>query len=276
MYFTSLRYTSPTFVSSMVNTIASMTFVTAICLRLEHLDAKSPRGIAKIVGTVVSLAGVTTMTLYKGHAIRNLWGALIHLQGSSAVHKSWLKGSILTVASCITWSIWYIMQAFTLKRYPAQLSLTTWMSFVGGAQSAVFTAFVEQKTSAWIIGFDIKFWSIIYSGVVCSGLIIFIQLWCTEEKGPVFVTMFNPLSTIMVALLAYFVFGERLYMGSIMGGVIVIVGLYLVLWGKERDKECREQAEKQPDSTYDKQNGAREVSATNNGEKDEMKEFYAV
>nr|CAD1837217.1 unnamed protein product [Ananas comosus var. bracteatus] len=253
MYFTSLRYTSPTFVSSVVNTIASMTFVIALCLRLEHLDAKSPRGIAKIVGTV----------------------------GSSTVHKSWLKGSILTVASCITWSIWYIMQAITLKRYPAQLSLTTWMSFVGGAQSAVFTAFVEQKTSAWIIGFDIKFRSIIYSkiilqGVVCSGLIIFIQLWCTEEKGPVFVTMFNPLSTIMVALLAYFVFGERLYMGSIMGGVIVIVGLYLVLWGKERDKECREQTEKQPDSTYEKQNRAREVSPTNNGEKDEMKEFYAV
>lgn len=61
-----------------------------------------------------------------------------------------------------------------------------------------------------------------------------------------------------------------------MGGVIVIVGLYLVLWGKERDKECREQTEKQPDSTYEKQNGAREISATNNGEKDEMKEFYAV
>lgn len=33
MYFTSLRYTSPTFVSSMVNTIASMTFVIALCLR---------------------------------------------------------------------------------------------------------------------------------------------------------------------------------------------------------------------------------------------------
>lgn len=62
-----------------------------------------------------------------------------------------------------------------------------------------------------------------------------------------------------------------------MGGVIVIVGLYLVLWGKERDKECREQqTEKQPDSTYEKQNKAREVSATDNGEKDEMKEFYAV
>ena len=52
-----------------------------------------------------------------------------------------------------------------------------------------------------------------WQGVVMSGLVIFIQLWCTEEKGPVFVTMFNPLSTILVAVLAYFIFGERLYMG---------------------------------------------------------------
>lgn len=33
MYFASLRYTSPTFVASMVNTIASLTFVIAVVLR---------------------------------------------------------------------------------------------------------------------------------------------------------------------------------------------------------------------------------------------------
>lgn len=236
MYFASLKFTSPTFVASMVNTIASVTFVIAIILRLEYLNIKSSRGIAKIVGTLVSLAGVTIMTLYKGPAVRNFWGALIHIQGKTA-HESWLKGSILTVLSCITWSIWYVMQAFTLKRYPAQLSLTTWMSFVGAAQSAVFTVIVEHHPPAWVIRSQIDLWSITYGGVVCSGLIIFIQLWCTEEKGPVFVTMFNPLSTILVALLAYCVVGERLYTGSIIGGVIVIFGLYFLLWGKEKDQE---------------------------------------
>ncbi|XP_020248870.1 WAT1-related protein At4g08290-like isoform X5 [Asparagus officinalis] len=205
-------------------------------LGLEKLDFKSPRGIAKIVGTLVSLAGVTIMTLYKGPAVKNLWEALIHIQGS-VVHESWVKGSILTVVSCITWSIWYIMQAVTLKRYPAQLSLTTWMNFVGGAQSAVFTVCVAHKPADWALRLDINLWSILYGGVVCSGLIIFIQLWCTKEKGPVFVTMFNPVATILVAVLAYVIFGEKLYTGSITGGVIVIIGLYLVLWGKEKDLE---------------------------------------
>ncbi|XP_068640125.1 WAT1-related protein At5g07050-like isoform X2 [Aristolochia californica] len=237
MYFASLRYTSPTFLSSMVNTIASLTFIIAVALRLESLNAKSPKGMAKIFGTLISLAGVMTMTLYKGPVVKKLWGAPIHIPGNSVIHEQWLKGSILSVASCITWSIWYIMQAMTLKRYPAQLSLTTWMSFLGAAQSAVFTAFLEHKPSAWAVALNVDLWSVLYGGVVVSGLIIFIQLWCTEKKGPVFVTMFNPVSTVLVAFLAYFVFGERLFTGSIIGSVVVIIGLYLVLWGKEENQK---------------------------------------
>ncbi|WRX22038.1 EamA domain - like 10 [Theobroma cacao] len=258
MYFASLRYTSPTFLAAIVNTIASLTFIIAVVLRLEVVDLRNPRGIAKGLGTCVSLVGVTTMTLYKGPAIKNLWHPIIHIQGKSVIHENWVKGSILTVASCITWSIWYIMQAFTLKRYPAPLSLTTWMSFVGAAQSAVFTVIVQHKPAAWTIGFNIDFWATLYAGVVCSGLIIFIQLWCTEEKGPVFVTMFNPLSTILVAVLAYFVLGEKLYTGSILGGVIVIVGLYLLLWGKDRDQEARLGREEQSYSVNDQENDPKE------------------
>ncbi|XP_049395341.1 WAT1-related protein At4g08300-like [Solanum stenotomum] len=245
MYFVSFTFTSPTFIASMLNTIAALTFVLAIILRLEIVNVGDPRGIAKIIGTLVSLAGVMIMTLYKGAILKNLWHPIIYIhQGNNVVKENWVKGSILTVASCITWAIWYIMQAYTLKRYPAQLSLTTWVSFVGAAQSAFYTVIVQHKRAAWTIGFNIDFWSTIYGGIVISGLVGYIQLWCTEQKGPVFVTMFNPLSTILVALLAYFVFGEKLYMGSIIGAIIVIVGLYLLLWGKEDPKSERKDEEK--------------------------------
>ncbi|CAN1180902.1 WAT1-related protein At4g08300 [Linum perenne] len=248
MYFVSLTYTSPTFVASVVNTIASLTFVIAVVLRLESLDLRNPRGMAKVLGTLVSLCGVMTMTLYRGPIIKQLWPPLIQLHGTmSNSHGSWLKGSILTVASCITWSLWYIMQALTLKRYPAQLSLTAWMSAIGAVQSAVFTVIVKHNKSAWTIGFNVDFWSTVYGGVVISGMVVFIQLWCTEQKGPVFVTTFNPLSTILVALLAYFIMGEKLYLGSIIGAVVVIIGLYLLLWGKEGDQQQprRSKAEQQ-------------------------------
>ncbi|KAK0581919.1 hypothetical protein LWI29_019586 [Acer saccharum] len=205
--------------------------------RMEIVDVRNPRGIAKIVGTIISLAGVMIMILYKGQAMQSLKGDLIHI-GNNSTHEDWIKGSILTVTSCISWSVWYIMQGFTLNKYPAQLSLTVWINCIGGAQSAVFTVLIQHKPAAWSITSAIDFLSIIYSGVVCCGLTLFLQLYCIRHKGPVFVTIFNPLSTVMVTTLAYFVVGEKLYMGRILGGAIVIAGLYALLWGKEKDQEC--------------------------------------
>ncbi|XP_028780664.1 WAT1-related protein At4g08300-like isoform X1 [Neltuma alba] len=233
MYFTSLKYTNPTFVTAIYNTIASITFVIAVILRVEVINLRNPRSIAKIVGTLISLGGVMIVTLYRGPIMKNVWPPLIHIHKDDHIHEEWLKGSLLTIASCIAWAIWYIMQAYTLKRYPAQWSLTTWMCLVGGAQSAVFTVIVEHDKSAWTIGFNIDLWSIIYGGVVASGLLVFIQLWCTEEKGPVFVTMFNPLLAVLVVLLSYFVVGERLHLGCLVGAMVVVIGLYLLIWGKE-------------------------------------------
>ncbi|XWS31447.1 hypothetical protein CRYUN_Cryun23aG0076700 [Craigia yunnanensis] len=176
MYFASLKYTSPTFVASLLNTVPSWTFVLAIILRMEVVDVKNPRGIGKILGTLISLAGVTTITLYKGPAVQSLWSAPIHIKRLS-VHENWGKGSILTVASCIMWALWYIMQASTLKKYPVQVSLASWMNCIGGAQTAVFAVFLQHKPSAWSIK-----------------------------------------------------------MLNILGGVLVIIGLHLLLWGKERDQ----------------------------------------
>jgi len=85
--------------------------------RFEVVDVWNPRGIAKVIGTMISLAGVLIMTLYKGPVMRNLWRPLIHIRPkSAAITEDWLKGSILTVASCVAWSLWYIMQVFTLTQ----------------------------------------------------------------------------------------------------------------------------------------------------------------
>ncbi|KDP26552.1 hypothetical protein JCGZ_17710 [Jatropha curcas] len=234
MYFASLKYTSPTFVTSLTNIIPSMTFLFAIIFRLEVVDVRNFRGIAKIIGTLTSLAGASIVTFYKGPLMQSLQGAPMHIR-SNPVQQNWVKGSFLLAASCLTWSMWFILQVYTLKKYPAQLSLTAWINFLGGAQSAVFTLFIQHKPGAWYISFDINFWCILYAGIVICAVTVFAQLWCTKQKGPVFVTMFAPLSTLLVAFLAYFFFGEELRMGSLLGGAVIVIGLYILLLGKEGD-----------------------------------------
>ncbi|KAL9394912.1 hypothetical protein Peur_014197 [Populus x canadensis] len=196
MYFASLKYTSPTFVAPMNNTVPSMSFIIAIILRLEIVDLRNPRGIAKTVGTLLSLAGVLTITLYKGPEVQSLQGAPIHVRSNHA-QQNWVKGSFLLVSSCFTWSLYFIMQ-----------------------------------------------------GVISCGLTVFIQLWCNKEKEAVFVTIFSPLATVMVAIMAYFLFGEELHAGSILGGAVVIIGLYMLLRGKENERD-RNKSQEPSLSTYD-------------------------
>ncbi|KAL9318637.1 hypothetical protein ACSQ67_015154 [Phaseolus vulgaris] len=240
MFFASLKYTTPSFDASMTNTISSLTFIIAVALRLEVVDVKKPRGVAKVFGTMLSLFGAFIMTLYKGHTIQSLRGAPFHVRGNF-VHNNWIKGSLLAGASCISWSLWFILQAIIAKKYQAQLSLTAWINCMGAAQSAVFAVLVQHKPRAWFITSTVELCCILYAGAICGGLIIFIQFWTAEQKGPVFVSMFNPLGTILVAILAYFLFGEQLHTGSLLGVVIVIIGLYLLLWGKDSDQDYNSQ-----------------------------------
>ncbi|CAN6296309.1 unnamed protein product [Urochloa humidicola] len=201
--------------------------------RKEVARLNSLRGQMKFIGTIVSLAGATVMALYKGPTLK-LNSALIHFNVSNKEHENWVAGSISAVASCICWSAWFVMQVYSIERYPAPLSLTSWMCLIGGIQSAIITLIAEKK-NVWVIGLGINFWCIVYSGIACNGFTFVAQLWCMQKKGCVFVTMFDPLAAIMVSMLAFFIFGENIHMGSVIGTIIVILGVYMLLWAKAKD-----------------------------------------
>lgn len=68
-----------------------------------------------------------------------------------------------------------------------------------------------------------------------SSLSFYVQSWCIARRGPLFSAMFNPLCTVIVTVLAIPLLHEHLYIGSMIGAVAVVVGLYVVLWGKAKD-----------------------------------------
>nr|GMD26043.1 WAT1-related protein At2g39510-like [Ipomoea batatas] len=61
-----------------------------------------------------------------------------------------------------------------------------------------------------------------------------------KEKGPVFVTAFNPLSMIIVAIMGSFMLSEQLDLGKALGAGVIVIGLYMVLWGKKQDRDSPE------------------------------------
>ncbi|KAG9159124.1 hypothetical protein Leryth_027631 [Lithospermum erythrorhizon] len=59
-------------------------------------------------------------------------------------------------------------------------------------------------------------------------------MWCVRMRGPLFVSIFNPLMLIMVAIASSLFLNEKLFLGSVLGATFIICGLYIVIWGKSR------------------------------------------
>ncbi|KAG9443592.1 hypothetical protein H6P81_014932 [Aristolochia fimbriata] len=247
-YNAGLSYTSTTFASTIVNLIPAITFLMAVCMRLETADLKTGRGIAKVFGTSFCVGGAMCMTLVKGPALTsiklhqvpsNTILFLDYFKSSDIRASNWILGAFFVFASALSWSSWMIFQVFVIKDYPCRLSLTALMCNMAAIQSTVI-AFLFEKPSAWMVQWDVQLLTCVYSGIVPSAIGYFIQVWSVKEKGPVFAAAFSPLTTVLVAIIEPLVLHVNVHLGSLLGMVLVIGGLYGVLWGKSRDEKARE------------------------------------
>uniref|UniRef100_A0A2C9U2C0 WAT1-related protein n=1 Tax=Manihot esculenta TaxID=3983 RepID=A0A2C9U2C0_MANES len=239
LYYVGMKYTSATFASASVNVLPAITFILAIIFRLEKINVKKLHHVAKIVGTGITVAGAMVMTLYKGPIIDFLTSHGGNHHGSSTSepnNQHWVTGTLMLLASCCGWASFFILQSFTLKLYPAELSLTSLICFMGMVQGAVVSLVMERDMTAWKIGFDSRLLAAAYSGVVCSGIAYYVQGKIIKQRGPVFVTSFSPLCMIITAALGTIILAEQLRLGSVIGAVLIVAGLYTVVWGKSKDQ----------------------------------------
>ncbi|CAJ1971864.1 unnamed protein product [Sphenostylis stenocarpa] len=240
--FMGMKYTSASFASAVMNSVPSITFVLAIIFRLERMNLREVGCLAKISGTVITLGGAFLMALYKGPAL--------HFVGSSATNNGqpenvndpsgnhWLIGACFLLIGCAGFAAFYILQAITLRKYPAEMSLATWICFIGALQSSAVSIFMERNNPhVWSLAWDSRLLAYAYSGIVTSAIQFYVQGMVIKTTGPVFVTAFNPLRMIIVTALACLVLSEKLHLGSIIGGVVVVIGLYLVVWGKAKEQK---------------------------------------
>ncbi|KAH1064472.1 hypothetical protein J1N35_029459 [Gossypium stocksii] len=245
-YYAGLKYTSPTFSCAMSNMLPAMTFVMAAMCRMEKIDVKKVRCQAKIVGTMVTVAGAMLMTLYKGPIVELFWSKNIHPKQSYAdtsgtTDKDWVKGSILLILATLAWASLFVLQAKALKTYKNhQLSLTSLVCFVGTLQAIVVTFVMEHKVAAWQIGWDMNLLAAAYAGIVTSSISYYVQGMVIKKRGPVFATAFSPLMMIIVAIMGSFILAEKIFLGGVIGSILIVVGLYSVLWGKHKENKERE------------------------------------
>ncbi|PON91449.1 Plant-drug/metabolite exporter [Trema orientale] len=247
LFYTGMKSTTATFAAAMSNILPAFVFLLAWIFRLEKVDIKRIHSLAKVLGTIVTVGGAMFMTLFNGPMLSLPWAKpdSHHHSSTTANNQVPIKGSLMIAAGCVGWSSFMILQAITLKSYPAELSLTVFICLAGATQGSLVAVALEWgNPAAWSIGLDAMLLATLYSGIVCSGFTYYVQGIVMKEKGPVFVTAFNPLSMVIVAILSSFILSEMLYLGRVVGAVIIVIGLYMVLWGKSKDKHPAELSNK--------------------------------
>ncbi|KAK9129056.1 hypothetical protein Syun_017853 [Stephania yunnanensis] len=246
-YYAGLKFTSPTFSCAMSNILPALTFVMAVICRMEKVNIKRVRCQAKVVGTAVTVAGAMLMTLYKGPIVEMVWSKHVHTEKSysntaGSTNKDWLKGSIFLILATFSWAAFFVLQAITLKTYNhAHLSLTALVCFIGTLQSIVVTFVMEHSTSVWVIGWDMNLLAAAYAGIVTSSIAYYVQGLVMKSRGPVFASAFSPLMMIIVAIMGSFILAENIFLGGVLGAILIVLGLYSVLWGKAKDVKEEEE-----------------------------------
>ncbi|KAM7514671.1 hypothetical protein LguiA_004254 [Lonicera macranthoides] len=222
LYF-ALQFTTATLVSAITNAIPVITFIMAVLLRVEKISIRKRHGITKVIGSTISLSGALVLTFIKGPPV---YSSSNHHQNQHANHlaknysrEDLIKGCLLLLLADITWSLWLIVQAPIVKQYPAKLRLTSLQCFFSCLQSLVLAVSVERSKEAWKLEWNLNLLSVVYCGVIVTGFTYWLQVWAVEKKGPVFTAIVS-------------------------GAVLLVAGVYGVLWGKKIEGESQANEEK--------------------------------
>ncbi|XP_057967104.1 WAT1-related protein At4g30420-like isoform X2 [Malania oleifera] len=234
IYFEGLYLASSSTASAMANLIPAITFVMASFAGMEKISMESLRSMAKILGTVLCVSGAISMALLRGPKLLNM--EVIHKTSAFGLGgENWLLGCLFLFGSACCWSFWLILQVPISECYPDSLSFSAWMCSFSTILSGIVTLFFDQDLEAWILHSNVEIACCLYAGIIGSGICFFVQAWCISKRGPVYSAMFNPLCTVIVTTIASIFLHEEIYTGGLAGAFAVIIGLYVVLWGKARD-----------------------------------------
>lgn len=268
LYNVGLKYTSATVASAVTNSVPVITFFVALLLRMETVMLRSFAGIAKVVGVALCLSGIVTIAFYTGPHLNplnhhHLFSPQTSLHNQVPHHSktSWIKGTFFMITSNTSWSLWLVLQGLLLKEYSSKLLLTTFQCLFSTIQSFLVAIAFERDISRWYLSLNMGLIAIAYSGFVVTGVTFYLQAWCIEKKGPVFLAMSTPLAFAFTMICSSFLLGETIHLGSVLGGILMAGGLYSVLWGKKKEAVKCEPTIEDGKQLHDETNISTEISS---------------
>ncbi|KAM0881517.1 hypothetical protein ACQ4PT_032893 [Festuca glaucescens] len=251
LYYCGLRATSAAYAVNFLNLIPVATFLIAVVFRAERLSLACWPGRTKLLGAAAGVAGTMVISLCKGThlLLPHLRSPAYHGGNRLAVvhgnYRDMAVGTLFLVGSCVSYALWFVVQARVAVVFPSRYWTTTLTCAAGSVQSAIAAAVVVALTGtgasggltsgAWRLRWNMQLATVVYSGVFNTGVTFVLVSWAVARRGPVYPPMFNSLSLVATTIVDALVLGTDIYLGGVLGAVLVVLGLYAFLWGKGKE-----------------------------------------
>nr|XP_034576565.1 WAT1-related protein At5g07050-like isoform X2 [Setaria viridis] len=234
LYYYGLHSTNATYSVIFLNLIPVMTSLIAITLRVENLILTSWCGRMKLLGILTCVGGMMMVRLYKGKLVHHPWPTHLlksqfHAATSPTHHHNMVR---------------------LAKVFPFRYWATTLTCLSGSLQAFVIGILIDSKKSAWTLKWDLQLLTVIYSGVFTTSVAFMLMSWAVKRRGPIYPPMFNSLAMIATVVMDSVLLDTNIFLGSILGTLLVILGLYTFLLGKGKELQHAAAAQKANQKQY--------------------------
>ncbi|KAK4338242.1 hypothetical protein RND71_042729 [Anisodus tanguticus] len=216
LFMKGIKLTSPAMATAMPNLAPGLIFLIAWAFGLEKVDLRCKYSRAKIAGTLLCVTGAILMSLMQNSTNdqRDLPSSPPHHKDSFFDSEK-IKGSLYLMAAIV---------AATLGDFPAPISLCAVTSLIGMVLTGI-VQFIQQGCLE--IGLPLL--------SIVSGACVSFNNWVMRKRGPVLVSVFSPVGTVLTVVLSAVTLRDTITMGSLAGMFLMFTGLYFVLWAKRKE-----------------------------------------
>jgi drug/metabolite transporter (DMT)-like permease len=183
--------------------------------------------------TPVFIFGIAIIFLKESASLKKIFGTSLAVIGAGILlsehgynfSSSGFQGDILALAASISWAIYTVLNKGFTRKYGT--GYATALSSIGGTLLYLPIFYIYPVTYSLNEISMINWLQLLYLGIFTSAIAYAMWNWGLTKTEASKLAVFNNLQTIFTTLMSIFFLGYSLSNEFLVGGCMIIVGIYL-------------------------------------------------